>query len=183
MADPGEQGTAAWNEYYQHATTTIAGAFPIEQLNYPCGPDWVIIPGSDPVVPPVYIGTKEPFAPPTNVDGGWIFGAAQDIGAQSLAGELDAAGVPTSASGQIVGYGADGVPVYTADWWGRRKRLCCGVVMLIIGCTIQITAMTLWVHVMMGRFTAGLGIGNLSVGVPMFQSESSARGPSATGRC
>jgi SP family sugar:H+ symporter-like MFS transporter len=32
-----------------------------------------------------------------------------------------------------------------------------------------------WVHIMMGRFVAGLGIGNLSVGVPMFQSESSPR--------
>jgi len=32
-----------------------------------------------------------------------------------------------------------------------------------------------WVHMMMGRFVAGLGIGNLSVGVPMFQSECSPR--------
>lgn len=35
--------------------------------------------------------------------------------------------------------------------------------------------MNSWVHMMMGRFVAGLGIGNLSVGVPMFQSESSPR--------
>lgn len=32
-----------------------------------------------------------------------------------------------------------------------------------------------WVHIMMGRFVAGLGVGNLSVGVPMFQSECSPR--------
>lgn len=32
-----------------------------------------------------------------------------------------------------------------------------------------------WVHMMMGRFAAGLGVGNLSVGVPMFQGECSPR--------
>lgn len=35
--------------------------------------------------------------------------------------------------------------------------------------------MNSWVHLMMGRFVAGLGVGNLSVGVPMFQSECSPR--------
>ncbi|CAM1511827.1 Fc.00g093400.m01.CDS01 [Cosmosporella sp. VM-42] len=63
----------------------------------------------------------------------------------------------------------------TADWWGRRKSLTFGVFMFIIGCVIQITAMESWVHMMMGRFVAGLGVGNLSVGVPMFQSECSPR--------
>ena len=47
--------------------------------------------------------------------------------------------------------------------------------MFIVGCIIQITAMHSWVHLMMGRFAAGLGIGNLSVGVPMFQSECAPR--------
>lgn len=64
---------------------------------------------------------------------------------------------------------------YTADWWGRRKSLSFGVVIFIVGNIIQITAMNSWVHLMMGRFVAGLGIGNLSVGVPMFQSECSPR--------
>jgi len=50
-----------------------------------------------------------------------------------------------------------------------------GVGIFIIGLIIQITAMNSWVHLMMGRFVAGLGIGNLSVGVPMFQSECSPR--------
>ncbi|KAG5937825.1 hypothetical protein E4U60_001703 [Claviceps pazoutovae] len=61
---------------------------------------------------------------------------------------------------------------YTADWWGRRKSMLFGVVVYIAGYVIQITAMTSWVHIMMGRFVAGLGIGSLSVGVPMFQAES-----------
>merc|ERR1712144_22493 len=60
---------------------------------------------------------------------------------------------------------------YTADWWGRRRSLAFGVFMFVIGNIIQITAMSSWVHLMMGRFVAGLGVGNLSVGVPMFQSE------------
>ncbi|KAF5025630.1 hypothetical protein F66182_2236 [Fusarium sp. NRRL 66182] len=64
---------------------------------------------------------------------------------------------------------------YTADWWGRRRSMTFGVGIFIIGNVIQITAMQSWVHMMMGRFVAGLGVGNLSVGVPMFQSECSPR--------
>jgi len=50
-----------------------------------------------------------------------------------------------------------------------------GVIIFIIGNIIQITAMNSWVHMMIGRFVAGLGVGNLSVGVPMFQSECAPR--------
>lgn len=64
---------------------------------------------------------------------------------------------------------------YTADWWGRRRSMSFGVAIFIIGNIIQITAMNSWIHMMMGRLVAGLGVGNLSVGVPMFQSESSPR--------
>ncbi|KAF4974953.1 hypothetical protein FZEAL_8216 [Fusarium zealandicum] len=64
---------------------------------------------------------------------------------------------------------------YTADWWGRRRSLTFGVMVFIIGNVIQITAMNSWVHMMMGRFVAGLGVGNLSIGVPMYQSECSPR--------
>lgn len=53
---------------------------------------------------------------------------------------------------------------YTSDWWGRRKSLTFGVFLFIIGNIIQITAMESWIHMMMGRFVAGLGVGNLSVG-------------------
>lgn len=53
---------------------------------------------------------------------------------------------------------------YTGDWWGRRKSLSFGVCLFIIGNIIQITSMESWIHMMMGRFIAGLGVGNLSVG-------------------
>lgn len=63
----------------------------------------------------------------------------------------------------------------TADWWGRRRSLSFGVAVFIAGDVIQIAAVSSWIHMMMGRFVAGLGIGSLSVGVPMFQSESAPR--------
>ena len=63
----------------------------------------------------------------------------------------------------------------TSDLWGRRKNLSWGSFIFVIGSVIQIAAVDSWVHMMMGRFVAGLGIGILSVGVPMFQSECSPR--------
>ena len=60
---------------------------------------------------------------------------------------------------------------YTADWFGRRRSLSIGVAVFIIGNIIQITAMYSWVHLTVGRIVAGLGVGVLSIGVPMFQSE------------
>ncbi|KAM0457358.1 hypothetical protein ACHAO4_003156 [Trichoderma viride] len=60
---------------------------------------------------------------------------------------------------------------YSADWLGRRKSIALGVLFFIAGDIVQITAVDSWIHVCSGRFIAGLGIGNLSVGVPMFQSE------------
>jgi SP family sugar:H+ symporter-like MFS transporter len=56
---------------------------------------------------------------------------------------------------------------YTADWFGRRKNLTIGVFIFVIGNIIQITAMYSWVHLMVGRIVAGLGVGILSIGVPM----------------
>ena len=114
---PGRVGTAPFNVFWQHNSSTPTGAFPVSALNYPCGADWAIIPGSSPIVPPVWIGKAQPFQPPTNIPGGFIFGTAQDIGGASLANELAAAGVPISASGQILGAGADGQTLYTPDWW------------------------------------------------------------------
>ncbi|KAF4972877.1 hypothetical protein FSARC_648 [Fusarium sarcochroum] len=64
---------------------------------------------------------------------------------------------------------------YTADWYGRRKSLSIFVVVFLLGNVIQITAMYSWVHMMIGRLIAGLGVGALSIGVPMFQSECAPR--------
>ncbi|UKZ79815.1 hypothetical protein TrVFT333_007577 [Trichoderma virens FT-333] len=64
---------------------------------------------------------------------------------------------------------------YMSDWFGRRISIAIGVFIFFMGDVIQVTATKSWVHLTMGRFVAGLGIGNLSVGVPMFQSECAPR--------
>ncbi|KAF7553238.1 hypothetical protein G7Z17_g3776 [Cylindrodendrum hubeiense] len=64
---------------------------------------------------------------------------------------------------------------YTSDWFGRRKSMSIAVVVFVIGNIIQITAMESWVHMTIGRIIAGLGVGSLSVGVAVFQSETSPR--------
>ncbi|KAF5703619.1 low-affinity hexose transporter [Fusarium mundagurra] len=64
---------------------------------------------------------------------------------------------------------------YTADWYGRRWSLTIFVVIFLLGNVIQITAMYSWVHMMIGRLVAGFGVGALSIGVPMFQSECAPR--------
>lgn len=53
---------------------------------------------------------------------------------------------------------------YTSDWWGRRRNLAFGVIIFVLGNIVQITAMQSWIHMMMGRFLAGIGVGILSVG-------------------
>lgn len=64
---------------------------------------------------------------------------------------------------------------YTADWLGRRKNLTFGVIVFIVGNVLQVTAMQSWVHLMIGRMVAGVGVGVLSVGVPLFMSETSPK--------
>lgn len=60
---------------------------------------------------------------------------------------------------------------YTADFFGRRKNLTIGVIIFTAGNIVQVTAMDSWVHMTLGRMLAGVGVGILSIGVPMYQSE------------
>jgi hypothetical protein len=117
VSKPGAPGTMAFDVYWQHHPSSSSQAFPVDQMNYPCGSDWAIIPGADPFVPPVWVGKFAPFTPATNYPGGQIF-TAVDAPASEVAADLQAAGVPVAASGQLLTYGSDGVPVYTSDWWG-----------------------------------------------------------------
>lgn len=96
------------------------------------------------------------------------FGQQQPDGTIAWDSTIQSLVVSTMSLGTLVGALAGS---YTADWWGRRKSLSFGVAIFIIGNIIQITAMYSWVHLMIGRIVAGLGVGILSVGVPMFQSE------------
>lgn len=96
------------------------------------------------------------------------FGSMQENGEMGFDTITSSLLVSLMSIGTLIGALAG---AYTADWWGRRRSLSFGVAIFIVGNVIQITAMNSWVHMMMGRFVAGLGVGNLSVGVPMFQSE------------
>lgn len=96
------------------------------------------------------------------------FGQTQPNGEIAFDSTIKSLIVSTMSLGTLVGALGGS---YTADWWGRRKSLSFGVGIFVIGNIIQITAMQSWVHLMVGRIVAGLGVGILSIGVPMFQSE------------
>ncbi|CAN6618265.1 low-affinity glucose transporter Hxt3p [Trichomonascus vanleenenianus] len=70
--------------------------------------------------------------------------------------------------------GANGL-VKSADMWGRKKGIMLGCVVYIVGILIQITATNKWYQVFIGRLIGGVGIGALSVMVPMFQSETAPK--------
>lgn len=59
-----------------------------------------------------------------------------------------------------------------ADRIGRKYAICVASIITSVGFVIQIAAVTAWYQVMIGRFIAGLGVGALSLLVPMYQSES-----------
>jgi len=96
------------------------------------------------------------------------FGQTQPDGTKAFDTTISSLVVSTMSLGTLAGalFGA-----YTADWFGRRRSLSIGVAIFVIGNIIQITSMTTWVHLMVGRIVAGVGVGILSIGVPMFQSE------------
>ncbi|KAH7022142.1 hypothetical protein EDB80DRAFT_694094 [Ilyonectria destructans] len=60
-----------------------------------------------------------------------------------------------------------------ADRFGRKYCISLSNLVIAIGFIIQISADRDWVQIMMGRWVAGLGVGALSLLVPMFQAESS----------
>lgn len=71
-----------------------------------------------------------------------------------------------------------------ADRIGRKMSIIwwCGI--FSVGIIVQIAATDKWYQVMMGRFVAGLGVGALSLLVPMYQVRSShEQKMSITDRC
>lgn len=58
-----------------------------------------------------------------------------------------------------------------ADGIGRRLSVCVWCLICGVGFIIQIAASTAWYQVMIGRLIAGLGVGALSLLVPMYQAE------------
>ncbi|KAF2103918.1 MFS transporter [Rhizodiscina lignyota] len=62
-----------------------------------------------------------------------------------------------------------------ADWIGRRLSISFWCIILSIGFIVQISADHHWYQVMMGRWVSGLGVGALSLLVPMYQAETAPR--------
>lgn len=60
-----------------------------------------------------------------------------------------------------------------ADTLGRRMAISVSAFFSCIGTVIEISSSTAWYQLAIGRLVNGLGIGALSVAVPMYQSESS----------
>ncbi|KAK9369867.1 general substrate transporter [Lipomyces kononenkoae] len=62
-----------------------------------------------------------------------------------------------------------------ADRVGRRLTISACAFFFMIGTVLEISSEYDWVQFAMGRFVGGLGIGALSVAVPMYQSESTPK--------
>ncbi len=62
---------------------------------------------------------------------------------------------------------------HIADSLGRRMAISVSALFCCVGNIIEISSETSWAQFAVGRFVTGLGIGSLSVVVPMYQSESS----------
>jgi SP family sugar:H+ symporter-like MFS transporter len=63
-----------------------------------------------------------------------------------------------------------------ADFAGRKWSISGWCVILMVGVTVQMTApVPKWYQVAVGRWVTGLGVGALSLLVPMYQAESGPR--------
>ncbi|UKZ65087.1 uncharacterized protein TrAtP1_006288 [Trichoderma atroviride] len=58
-----------------------------------------------------------------------------------------------------------------ADKFGRKPSISFWALIVSIGFVIQIASVSAWYQLMIGRFVSGLGVGALSLLVPMYQAE------------
>ena len=58
----------------------------------------------------------------------------------------------------------------TADYFGRRNAMSLECIIFVAGVIIQVTAFASWVQVALGRLISGLGVGALSITVPIVRS-------------
>ena len=58
-----------------------------------------------------------------------------------------------------------------ANKFGRKYSISAWCVIFCVGVIVQIAANTKWYQVVIGRTVAGLGVGALSILVPLYQSE------------
>lgn len=66
-----------------------------------------------------------------------------------------------------------GAPI--ADAFGRKLAIVFWNIIFCVGVVVQMTTLTTWYQIALGRWVAGLGVGALSVLTPMYQSETAPR--------
>jgi hypothetical protein len=158
---PEKIGSVEWIEFWQHHPypgSAGENVFPIEQMNYPTGTGWVLTPCNAPFIPPVWVGTTQPFQPPTNFPGGQIFIGA-GAASSDLSSQLAAVGMPISSSGQLVTFGADGSPIFTPDWWILDPQVKNAVAVVLFNANS-------FPHPMWRTDSYHWGYGNIGVGLP-----------------
>jgi SP family sugar:H+ symporter-like MFS transporter len=64
-----------------------------------------------------------------------------------------------------------------ADKVGRRHSISFWSTIVCVGVIVQISSTDKWYQIMMGRFVAGLGVGALSLLVPMYQVSQQSERP------
>jgi SP family sugar:H+ symporter-like MFS transporter len=62
-----------------------------------------------------------------------------------------------------------------ADKFGRKYSIVFWNIIFCVGVIVQITTNNIWYQISLGRWTAGLGVGALSVLTPMYMSETAPR--------
>jgi SP family sugar:H+ symporter-like MFS transporter len=72
-------------------------------------------------------------------------------------------------AGALVGSLAIGI---LADTLGRRRAISASALFCCVGMVIEISSTIHWAQIAVGRLVTGMGVGALSVTVPMYQSES-----------
>ncbi|KAJ9642425.1 hexose transporter hxt5 [Coniosporium tulheliwenetii] len=101
-----------------------------------------------------------------------------------LADRTNAAGQPSFSnvrSGTIVGLLSIGtllgalIAAPISDRFGRKYTIVLSAAIYMIGVVVQITSTSHWYQVALGRWVGGIGVGALSVLVPVYQAETAPR--------
>ncbi|KAF7559135.1 hypothetical protein G7046_g5026 [Stylonectria norvegica] len=98
------------------------------------------------------------------------FGELQSDGTYTFSAPRQGAIVGLLSVGCLIGSLISGK---SADVIGRRLTISVSALSTCVGTIIEISSSTHWAQFAVGRLVTGLGIGALSVAVPMYQSESS----------
>ncbi|PHH71526.1 hypothetical protein CDD80_5222 [Ophiocordyceps camponoti-rufipedis] len=99
------------------------------------------------------------------------FGQTNDQGQRYFSNVRAGLIVSLLSIGTLIGALA-GAPI--ADRIGRRISISVASGVVTVGFIVQISASTEWYQIMIGRFVAGLGVGMLSLLVPMYLAETAA---------